>query len=99
MDKSIRLIDITVGQLEELIAETVKETIIKQSKIIKEEHDYVYGLSGLAECLGKNKNYVSYMLSAGLLERYTKAGAISRQGKQIITDKTLLLSLIAQASS
>lgn len=65
-----RLIDLTVGDLKELITNLISK--IKQI----EEKRYVYGLQGLADLLHCTKRYASKIKSSGILDE-----AINKEGE------------------
>jgi len=86
---STRLIDLTVGQLQKIIAKSLEAAKPVESNTTDE---YVYGLKGLAQVLGCAKQQAWYIKSTG---RYSKA--IKQEGRKIIVNKTLLLKMIPHA--
>ena len=80
-----RLIDLTVGDLKELITSLISK--IKQI----EEKRYVYGLQGLADLLHCTKRYASKIKSSGILYE-----AIKQRGRTIVIDHDLALELFGK---
>lgn len=79
-----RLIDLTVGDLKELITSLISK--IKQI----EEKRYVYGLQGLAD-LHCTKRHASKIKSSGILDE-----AIKQRGRTIVIDHDLALELFGK---
>lgn len=82
-----RLIDLTVGQLRELIAESQPK---KETQNAPDE--YAYGIDGLAKTLGCGRSYAFYVKKSGIYKE-----AIQQQGRKIIVNVTLLRTLIPHA--
>ena len=79
-----RLIDLTVGDLKELITNLI-------SKIKQIEKRYVYGLQGLADLLHCTKRHASKIKSSGILDE-----AIKQRGRTIVIDHDLALELFGK---
>lgn len=83
---------ITVKDLSELIARTVRDQI-SDSTITKEKENaskYVRGIGGLAEFLGCSKSTANRLKASGILDP-----AIKQVGKIIIIDAELALQLLS----
>ena len=82
MDNSTRIIDLTVGELRKLIADTVKETtVIQRTEAAKP----VKGLDGIASALGVSRSTANRYKQSGRLD-----GAVWQVGRTIYCDTTKL---------
>lgn len=80
---------LTVSELIDILEENLNLSSDKKvSNDIKNEKEYVYGLSGLAKILGCSKNHASKLKSSGMFDE-----AIIQNGRKIIVDKKKALEL------
>jgi hypothetical protein len=84
-----RLIDLTVSDLIEIIANVQKLTKPLPKDYI--EKKYVYGLSGLASLLNCSRSAASSIKSSGKID-----DAIIQEGRKIIIDSEKALHLLKQ---
>lgn len=93
---NIRVADLTVGQLADLVRGIVAEAVNGQRKepeetVIREDYTrgrYVYGIDGIAALLGVSKTTAQKIKSDGLLR-----DAISQHGRKIVCDAKLAVEL------
>jgi hypothetical protein len=89
MDVNTRIIDLTVGDLLDLIK---KEQPVQEPVQVKDYTEgYVYGLKGLAKLLGCSKQHAMRIKASGKLDK-----AIIQNGRTIIIDSQLALELFGK---
>lgn len=92
--ENIRVSDLTVGQLAQLMREIMAETALRQEPTEVEVHeDYTdgnlaYGIGGIADLLGCSRTYAQRLKSSGVLDP-----AINQYGRKIICDKAKALEI------
>jgi len=77
-----RIIDLTVGELKDLIASVIPVLETKKEKKL------VYGLDGLAKLFGCSKSAAYELKRSGKIDK-----AITQQGRKIVVDSELALQL------
>lgn len=84
INSTTRIIDLTVGQLQELVITMIvpQTTTIQQSK-------YVYGIAGLQSILGCKRSKAQEVKNSGVIDN-----AIIQFGKTIIVDAEKALELL-----
>lgn len=89
---NIRVADLTVGQLSELIRGLVAEARSAEAEEPKRaeapEERYVYGITGIATLLGISRTYAQRIKSEGVLD-----GAIMQRGRAIVCNAERALQL------
>lgn len=97
MDATTRLIDLTVGELQTLIAREVKcilqEQTAPEPRPATQQDTTLYGIKGIAEALHCSLRQAQRMKSEGLLE-----GGYQQIGKGIIIKSAQALRDIAERS-
>lgn len=88
--KDVPVWQITLKDLSEVIARTVKEQISDSIILRENTNKYVRGISGLAELLGCSKSTANRLKASGILDP-----AIKQVGRIIIVDSELALQLIS----
>lgn len=92
MNENTRLIDLTVGQLQDLIYETVNRSIAKvNTNITSNEKKLVYGIDGIAELFGCSRTKAFSIKNSGVIDK-----AVSQIGRKIVVDADLALKLIGK---
>lgn len=90
MNENTRLIDLTVGQLQDLIYETVNRSIAKvNTNITSNEKKLVYGIDGIAELFGCSRTKANEIKQSGMIDK-----AVIQIGRKIVVDAELALKLI-----
>ncbi len=84
IDPNTRLIDLTVGQLYELIASATE----KATSVAKSEKRHAYGLAGIASTFGCSRRTAERIKASGVID-----GAISQCGRTIVVDVEKALQL------
>ncbi len=84
MDMNTRLIDLTAGELVQLIEQTVQNKL----QVGKEENEIVEGLAGLAKILGVSIATAQKIKNSGILDK-----AIGQVGRKILIDKKKAIEL------
>lgn len=84
MDMNTRLIDLTAGELVQLIEQTVQNKL----QVGKEENEIVEGLAGLAKILGVSITTAQKIKNSGILDK-----AIGQVGRKILIDKKKAIEL------
>lgn len=85
IDPNTRIIDLTVGELMELL-ETIKTT--PQAAPIKPEKRLVYGIAGIAQLFNCSMTTANRIKASGRINR-----AIMQNGRTIVVDADLALEL------
>ena len=85
MDSSTRLIDLTVADLEQLVAAMVKKAAPQPAV----EPQIVYGIEGLAAFLHRSKSTAMRLKKSGIIN-----DAIHQVGRTIIVDTRKLRQII-----
>lgn len=91
---NIRVADLTVGQLAQLMRDIMAETALRQEPAdVEVREDYtdgklVYGIGGIAGLLGCSRTYAQRLKSSGVL-----APAITQHGRKIICDRRKALEI------
>ena len=89
MNENTRLIDLTVGQLQDLIYETVNRSIAKvNTNITSNEKKLVYGIDGIAELFGCSRTKANEIKQSGMIDK-----AVIQIGRKIVVDAELALKL------
>lgn len=89
MNENTRLIDLTVGQLQDLIYETVNRSIAKvNTNITSNEKKLVYGIDGIAELFGCSRTKANEIKQSGIIDK-----AVIQIGRKIVVDAELALKL------
>lgn len=86
-DYNVRLIDLTVGQLQEIIDRSVAESM-RRHKPQDNPRRLTYGIKGIAELFGVSERQARNIKASGII-----AQAIYQKGRTIITDTELALEL------
>lgn len=93
--ENIRVADLTVGQLSQLMRDIVHETMaeaaVQPERETFEDYtsgQYVYGIGGIARLLGVSKTYAQRLKSSGTLD-----DAICQRGRKIICDSNKAVML------
>ena len=92
--ENIRVSDLRVGQLAQLMRDIMAETALRQDPAEVEVHeDYtdgklVYGIRGIADPLGCSRTYAQRLKSSGILDP-----AINQYGRKIICNKEKALEI------
>lgn len=84
MNKDTRIADLTVGELQQLIRETILGTAAPRT---------VRGIRGLADLLGVSESAAKRIKASGILDK-----AISQRGSIIVTNAELALDLFARSA-
>lgn len=85
MNPNTRIADLTIGEFQELIRETMSVAISGPAT--------VRGIKGLADLLGVSESAAKRIKASGILDR-----AISQRGSIIITDARLALELFSRSA-
>jgi len=94
MDASTRIIDLTVGELQRLIAQEIGKATAQTAKAPTTATEQpLYGIEGMAQALHCSKRQAQQMKSAGLLE-----GGYQQIGRSIIVRSAQTLRDIAERS-
>lgn len=93
MDQNIRIIDLTVAQLAEVIDKAVEDSLNRRSLPTDNAPRYVYGIKGIADIFGVSERQARYIKSSGIISK-----AIRQQGRTIITDAHMALQLFGRHS-
>lgn len=88
MNSETRIIDLTVSELQDIITSTVSECLNRHTPVQDEE---LHGLREIARFLNVTKATVCTMRKQGRLK-----GAITQNGRVIITTKQKLLKALKQ---
>lgn len=86
-DLNTRLIDLTAGELLELLQQGYKPQVIVDTT--KDNKRFVYGLAGIADLFGCSKTTANRIKQGGKID-----GAITQVGNLIIVDAEKALELI-----
>jgi hypothetical protein len=86
IDQSTRIIDLTVGDLLEIIGKT---PTVETSHMPTPEKRFVYGINGIAKLFDCSKTTASRIKASGKID-----GAVLQLGRKIIVDADLALELI-----
>lgn len=87
MTHETRLIDLTVGQLSQIIDEAVAESI-RRHQPQGNPRRLTYGIKGIANLFGVSERQARNIKASGVI-----APAIHQKGRTIITDTELALEL------
>lgn len=93
MDQNIRIIDLTVAQLAEVIDKAVEDSLNRRSQTNYTTPRYVHGIKGIADIFGVSERQARYIKSSGIISK-----AIRQQGRTIITDAHMALQLFGRHS-
>ena len=85
-DRNKRIIDLTVGELLDLLERNEKPPIVIDT--VSDGRRFVYGLAGIAELFGCSKKTASRLKQSGRI-----SGAITQVGSLIITNAEKALEL------
>lgn len=89
MNENTRLIDLTVGQLQDLIYETVNRSIAKvNTNNTSNERKLVYGIDGIAELFGCSRTKANEIKQSGIIDK-----AVIQIGRKIAVDAEMALKL------
>lgn len=89
MNANTRIIDLTVGQLQDLIYETVNRSIAKVStNNTSNEKKLVYGIDGIAELFGCSRTKATEIKQSGIIDK-----AVIQIGRKITVDAEMALKL------
>lgn len=86
IDRNTRIIDLTVGELMDLL-DKQQNNIIKQPELPKKR--FVYGIAGIAQLFNCSMTTANRIKASGKIDR-----AISQCGRMIIVDADLALELM-----
>jgi hypothetical protein len=86
MNQNTRIVDITVGELTDIIKSLIPTGIVKEEK--PKEKWLVHGREGLAELFGCSKKHADTIRNSGVIDK-----AVSRIGKIIVVDAEKALEL------
>lgn len=90
INDATRIIDLTVGQLEDLIRSWVRsEEASAKADDDRQDKRHVYGLKGLAKLLGCSTTSACKINTSGIIEP-----ALTRLGNLLIYDSDMVLDLI-----
>lgn len=87
MNANTRIIDLTVGQLQDLIYETVNRSIAKVNTNSNEKK-LVYGIDGIAELFGCSRAKANEIKQSGKIDK-----AVTQIGRKIVVDAEMALKL------
>lgn len=87
IDPNTRLIDLTVGDLMELLESMQDEKTAPQAATVP-ERKYVYGIAGIAQIFNCSMTTANRIKASGRIDR-----AISQTGRIIVVDADLALEL------
>lgn len=87
MNANTRIIDLTVGQLQDLIYETVNRSIAKVNTNSNEKK-LVYGIDGIAELFGCSRTKATEIKQSGIIDK-----AVIQIGRKITVDAEMALKL------
>lgn len=90
-NNNTRLIDLTVGQLAEIIDTAVAESIARHNAPQNAQKWLVYGIKGIADLFGVSERQARNIKSSGIISQ-----AINQKGRTIITDAELALQLYSR---
>jgi len=85
-EMNTRLIDLTAGQLVDLIRTTMSES---SSIPAKQEREYEYGIAGIMKIFNCKSSKANQIKQSGVIDQ-----AISQSGRKIVIDKELALELM-----
>ena len=88
MTQDTRIIDLTVGQLAEIIDKAVEESLSRRQSSEDNTARYVYGIKGIATLLGVSERQARNIKASGTISK-----AIRQQGRTIVTDARLAMEL------
>lgn len=90
INDATRIIDLTVGQLEDLIRSWVRSEVASdKADDDRQDKRHVYGLKGLAKLLGCSTTSACKINTSGIIEP-----ALTRLGNLLIYDSDMVLDLI-----
>ncbi len=90
INDATRIIDLTVGQLEDLIRSWIRsEEASAKADDDRQDERHVYGLKGLAKLLGCSTTSACKINTSGIIEP-----ALTRLGNLLIYDSDMVLDLI-----
>lgn len=89
INDATRVIDLTVGQLEDLIRSWVRSEEASAKADDRQDKRHVYGLKGLAKLLGCSTTSACKINTSGIIEP-----ALTRLGNLLIYDSDMVLDLI-----
>lgn len=90
INDATRIIDLTVGQLEDLIRSWIRsEEANAKADDDRQDERHVYGLKGLAKLLGCSTTSACKINTSGIIEP-----ALTRLGNLLIYDSDMVLDLI-----
>lgn len=89
VNEDVRVIDLTVGELKEIIREIVRTSAPEEDTRKKE---YAYGIKGLTEIFGCSEVTARRIRKSGVVD-----GAITKLGRKIVIDKEKALELARTA--
>ena len=92
MNSDTRIIDLTVAQLAEVIDRAVEDSL-RRRQPSEQTRRYVYGIQGIAELFGVSERQARDIKSSGVISK-----AIRQQGRTIVTDADLALTLFGKHS-
>jgi len=87
-DYNTRLIDLTAGELVELIRNTVADS---KCLPVKQDREYEYGIAGIMKIFNCKSSKANQIKQSGIID-----DAISQSGRKIVIDKVLALELMKQ---
>jgi hypothetical protein len=91
-DLNKRIIDLTTGELLNLIAEAITPKVVVDTT--KEDRRYVYGLAGIAGLFGCSKTTANRIKQSGKIDK-----AITQIGNKIIIDADKAIELAGKVNS
>ncbi len=92
-DNNKPLWQLTVGELVEIVEETINHKLKDRKKPVSTTPEYVYGINGLAEILNCSKTHAQALKSKGVFDK-----AIIQNGRKIIIDKAKALECFKKCS-
>lgn len=94
-NRSKRVIDLTVGELLDVLAESYTPTkeAVEAINIAKDSQQYVYGLAGIASLFGCSKTTAARIKRSGKIN-----AAITQVGSLIVVDAEKALKLAGKIS-
>ena len=91
INDATRIIDLTVGQLEDLTRAWVRSEVAAKAGEGHQVKRHVYGLKGLAKLLGCSVTRACQINTSGVIEP-----ALTRLGNLLIFDADLVLTLLKE---
>ena len=85
MNPSLAVSDLTVGELQELIRQTVADMLTPRTS-------YVYGLDGICEIFGCSRSTAKRIKASGTIDK-----AISQQGRTFVVNVERAIQLYGKA--